>query len=109
MADQYIIPMSEGAQSFTVQLGGERFRLTAIYRDNSRGGAWYIDFEKSDKSDGIYGIPLVLGTDLLGQYPHKGFGHLWIEKSDGTMTRPNYADMGTAVNVVWSAENATVA
>ena len=52
------IPLTEGAQRFSVSLGNNVFKLTLIYRDAPQGG-WFLDMELADGSDAIFGIPLV--------------------------------------------------
>lgn len=103
MATVYEIPLNTGAQSFTVNLGGTQFKMRLIYR-NAVGGGWFLDMEKVDKTDAIYGIPLLIGIDLLEQYQHKGFGHLMATLESGQGGNPTYEDMGTALHLFWSSE-----
>ncbi len=99
----YQIPLTTGAQSFTINLGDVQYKMTLIYRD-AEGGGWFLDMERSDGTDAIYGIPLVLGVDLLAQHSYKGFGHLYLNMDGGVTHRPTYEEMGKTVILTWTNE-----
>lgn len=101
----YKIPLTTGAQSFSINLGDVQYRMTLIYRSAECGG-WFLDMERSDKKDAIYGIPLVLGVDLLEQHVHKGFGHLYVSMDGCANHQPTYEDMGNSVILTWTADDA---
>lgn len=103
MADIYEIPLDAGAQSFTISLGGVQYRYRLIYRV-ADGGGWFLDIERVDGTDAILGIPLLLNVDLLEQYQHKGFGHLWATRDRGIGEHPTYDDMGNGISLFWSEE-----
>lgn len=98
----YKLPLSTGAQEFTITLASVTYRVRLIYRNDSMGGAWYLDFERLDGTASLNGIPLVLGADLFAQFPHLNFGHLVVEMSGSSAERPTYDDMGNFVNLIWS-------
>lgn len=97
------IPLTEGAQRFSVSLGDNVFKLTLIYRDAPQGG-WFLDMELAGGSDAIFGIPLVLNTNLLGQYQYKGWGSLFVQMDGGGLTHPSFEEMGNNVLLLWSDE-----
>lgn len=97
------IPLIEGAQRFSVSLGDNLFKMSILYRTAPQGG-WFLDMELADGSDAIYGIPLVLNTNLLGQYQYKEWGSLVAQMDGGILTRPSYDDMGKNVLLLWSDE-----
>lgn len=101
----YKIPLATGAQSFTINLGEVQYRMTLIYRD-ADGGGWFLDMERIDETDAIYGIPLLLGIDLLAQFAHKDFGHLYVNMDGGMNHRPTYEEMGNTVILTWTNDNA---
>lgn len=103
MMATYEIPLDPGAQSFSVNLGGVQYKFRLIYR-NAVGGGWFLDMEKADGTDGILGIPLLVGIDLLAQHAHKGFGHLMATMESGKSGHPTYEDMGSALHLFWSNE-----
>ena len=91
------IPSSSGAQSFTVTLGDNRFKLRFIYL-NAVGGGWF-------KGRAVYGVPLVCGVDLFSQYQHLGFGHFYAVYDGDKNAEPSYSDMGKALHLYWSDED----
>lgn len=97
------IPLTQGAQTFQVTLGENLFTFTLIYRDVDQGG-WFLDMVLTDGSDGIYGIPLVINTNLLEQHSYKGWGALVVNMDGGLVTRPNYEQMGENVLLYWDDE-----
>lgn len=99
----YQIPLSAGAQSFSIVLGGVQYRMTLIYRE-AAGGGWFLDMVRADGTDAVYGIPLVLGADLLAQYDYKGFGHLHCSLSAGKEHKPDYEDVGSTLTLIWSED-----
>lgn len=104
MTQQYQIPLIEGAQSFTINLGDFQYRMTLIYRE-ADGGGWFLDMERTDGTDDIYGMPLLLDVDLLAQHLHKNFGHLYVQMDGGLTRRPTYEDMGNTVILIWTASD----
>lgn len=104
MATTYEIPLDAGAQSFTVNLGGVQYKMTVVWRE-AVGGGWFLDMERADKTEAIYGLPLLPCVDLLAQHEHLGFGHLMATLESGEAgQRPTYDDMGNALHLYWSEE-----
>lgn len=72
----YEIPLSPRAQRFTIDLGGTTFTL--YLRWNQYMGCWIMHFHDVNDQPlpgrGLNGVPLVTGTDLLGQYRYLGIG-----------------------------------
>ena len=99
----YEIPLTAGAQRFTVNLGGIQYRMTLTYR-NAVGGGWFLDMERIDEADAIFGMPLLIGIDLLAQYEHKGFGHLAAFMDAGATGEPSFDDMGSTIHLYWSPD-----
>ena len=97
------IPLETGAQSFTVNLGGNVYKLRLIYR-NAVGGGWFLDIERPADSSALYGIPLLVNIDLLAQHQHRGFGHLMATLDGDESGQPTYEDMGITLHLYWSEE-----
>ena len=97
------IPLSRGAQKFTIRLGDKLFRFRLIYR-KAVGGGWFLDMTDVSTGDGINGIPLVKNTDLLEQYQYKGFGHLVMLFEHTEREEPGFEDVGKAVRLYWTDE-----
>ena len=100
----YKIPLTTGAQSFSINLGDVQYRMPLIHRDDD-DGRWFIANERADETDAIYGIPLVLGVDLLAQFAHKNFGHLYVNMDGGVNHRPTYEERGNTVILTWTNDN----
>jgi hypothetical protein len=103
MAELFEIPLTAGAQSFPITLGEADFQISIIYRE-AVGGGWFLDIERIDGSDGLYGLPMMAGHDLLAQHEYKGFGHLYVLFDNDEREHPNYDDMGQSIRLVWSEE-----
>lgn len=102
MNQSFSIPLQAAAQEFAVSLGGESFSVRLQWRSSASGSGWYLDFvPAADPGRGVRGIPLVLGTDLLGQFQHKGIGHLVARSTNEGADVLRYEDMGTALLLLW--------
>lgn len=101
---RYEIPLSEGCQRFTVDLGERTLTLVLIYRYADLGG-WYLDIYDDENELLIGGIPLVIGRDLLEQYQHMGLGHLTASLDGGSTSDPTYEEMGSTVHLYWEPED----
>jgi|SRR5215471_12279476 len=68
------IPLSPRAQVFRCDIGGVTYTLHL--RWNPVCESWVIDIHDAndDGTLGLSGIPLVTGTDLLGQFRYLGIG-----------------------------------
>ena len=97
------IPLSVGAQTFSIVLGGVQYQMTLIYR-KAAGGGWFLDMARADGTDAVKGIPLVVGPDLLAQHKHKHFGALRCSLPGGVERSPNYEDVGAQLTLLWSDE-----
>jgi len=66
------IPLSAEPQLFLINLVGKQYYFRVWWNDAI--STWHLDILLSDKAPLINGIPLITGTDLLGQYEHLGIG-----------------------------------
>ena len=85
----YQIPLSTGAQSFSIRLGEYNYRMV-----------------RTDGSDALQGLPLVTGFNRLAQFGYKSMGGaLWCELPKQVKNyEPTYADMGQTLSLFWSDE-----
>lgn len=97
---RYEIPLSEGCQRFTVELGERTLTLCLIYRSADFGG-WYLDIYDDENDLILGGLPLVIGRDLLEQHQYLGLGHLTVTRDGGSTIDPEYSDMGSSVHLYW--------
>jgi hypothetical protein len=96
------IPLSEGSQTFMVQLGDLYVQITLTYRKATYGG-WFLDIETTDGETVLNGVPLVCGVDLFEQYGYKGLGSLYCLVDGKYTTNPTYEDMGSTIELYWEA------
>ena len=63
---------------------------------------WLLDIADVDGNPMLCGIPLVTGTDLLGQYAYLGFnGALWVQGANDPDALPTYDDLGSSSALYW--------
>ena len=61
------IPLSTGAQKFSIRLGDNTLQIRLVWRE-AQGGGWFIDLFDNDGVELIAGIPLRCGRDLLEEH-----------------------------------------
>ncbi|GBR28714.1 hypothetical protein AA11826_0341 [Komagataeibacter oboediens DSM 11826] len=95
MTTYYEVPLSGEAQTFTASMNGVSYTFTFRYLNCTQGG-WVMDLADSSGNQIVGGIPLVTGTDLLGQYGYLGFGCRMFVSTDGDWDAvPTYDNLGT--------------
>jgi hypothetical protein len=93
MSTPYEIPLIPQAQQLLVALGGTTYQLTV--RWNNQATIWVLDIADSSGNEIVTGIPLVTGTDLLGQFAYLNLGGSLVAQTDTDMTLPpTYDDLG---------------
>ncbi|HEY8355732.1 MAG TPA: hypothetical protein VIK69_12050 [Methylophilaceae bacterium] len=101
MADYYRIPLTPTPQRFTIGLDGVDYIIHLNYRNVDEGG-WTIDIHDIDDNPIVNGIPLVTGTNLLGQYRHLGFtGGLWVQTASDPDAVPTFVNLGVDAFLYW--------
>ncbi|WFC66425.1 hypothetical protein EUC41_08915 [Achromobacter denitrificans] len=89
----YEIPLSADSQRFTITLSGVIYNLALTWRS---GTGWVLDIADASSVPLVSGIPLVTGTDLLGQFRHLGIGGRLVVLVEGDIAAvPDYSDLGT--------------
>jgi hypothetical protein len=100
----YEIPLSPQPQTFTIALVGVLYRMST--RWCGAMDAWVLDIYGQDELPLVLGIPLVTGTDLLGQYKHLGIGGSIVVQTLGNVEKvPGFADLGTSGLVFFITES----
>jgi hypothetical protein len=91
----YEIPLTPDPQDFFIQLLGKQ--LSVSLRWCEPAAAWTIDLKNDDGSPILLGLPLVTGSDLLGQHKHLGIpGSLFVQ-SDGDIGEvPTFDSLGVS-------------
>jgi hypothetical protein len=91
----YEIPLTPEAQTFTIDLADVTYIVSLFWCDAS--SCWIINLADSQGVDIVTGIPLVTGSDLLGQYQYLGIGGSLIAFTDGDSSAvPTYENLGTS-------------
>lgn len=97
----YEIPLNSQAQTFSIQLGGQTYQI--YMRWNSFANIWVFDISNNAGTPLVEAIPLVTGTDLLGQFPDLNFGGTLTVTTDGDATAvPTYSNIGAASHVIFT-------
>lgn len=71
--EQWHIPLTPQAQSFSIVLSGCEYRMAVRWFDAVEGG-WHLDIQEPDNAAPLLlGLPLVAGCDLLGPYTYQDY------------------------------------
>lgn len=99
----YEIPFSPQPQTFTIALAGVSYRLSTKWCGAMN--AWALDIAGPDNVNLVTGIPIVTGTDLLGQYAYLGIGGgIFVQSSGDLDAVPGFADLGQSGLVFFVTE-----
>ncbi|ARP90328.1 hypothetical protein CAL14_08535 [Bordetella genomosp. 9] len=102
MTTAYEIPLTADSQRFTITLAGVAYNLALTWRS---GTGWVLDIADANDAPLVSGIPLVTGTDLLGQFGHLGIGGKLIVLVDGDIASvPAYDNLGTEAKLYFVTE-----
>lgn len=90
----YEIPLRAEPQTFLIDLAGDSYRMTI--RWCGAMAAWVLDLDTPEREAVLHGIPLVTGTDLLGQYEYLGIeGQLRVQTLGDLEAIPTFENLGT--------------
>jgi hypothetical protein len=83
-----------------------RYQLTFVYRDTAIAGGcgWTVDVADTFGAPVLCGVPLITGSNLLGQYQYLDFLGGLLVLTDGFMDGgpvPGFYDLGSSSNVYW--------
>lgn len=91
----YEIPFSGEAETFQIALAGVLYTLTAHWCAPS--ACWLLDIATFSGQRIVSSIPLVTGTNLLGQHKHLGIGgSLYVQSHSQLDLVPAYTSLGTS-------------
>lgn len=119
------IPLIASPQTFSITLVGATYTMSLNYRKANAGvldaptgadpnvaGAvidtnnldnWVLDISDSAGNPMIFGIPLIPGIDLLGQYAYLNIGgQLTVAVSGDPVAVPDYAGLGTSSKMLFT-------
>ncbi|CCV60945.1 hypothetical protein AB8899_12295 [Yersinia enterocolitica] len=87
------IPLTANNQFFNIALGEISLNLRLVYRDVA---GWIMDVRDSGGADMLCGVPLVVGVDLIEQYPELGINGVFAVLSDDSREEyPTKTNLGT--------------
>ena len=89
----YLVTLRNGPQTLSISLGGITYRLTLHW--NAPSAAWLVDIANANGVPIVCSIPLVTGSDLLGQYAYLGIGGQLIVQTDySPYAVPTFENLG---------------
>jgi hypothetical protein len=103
---QQLIPLDSApgqAWQVAVNINGSTSLFFVTLNYNEVGNFWEMTIEDSNQNLLLDSLPLVTGTNLLGQFAYLGIGSLYIVNASGVATPnyPNNTDLGTDFVMVW--------
>ena len=98
------IRLRNGPQKFRAFFGDKFFTVSILYRDAEAGGGWYADFVPEDGSSPLYGVPLLTGEDLWGQFDYLNWGHLWVVAEAGDADLSAFEGLTENVSLIWGGD-----
>lgn len=97
------IPLSARSQRCTVTLLNVTYNMAIQWRASA--GQWVLDFNDASGKPVIQGLPLVTGSDLLGQYRHLGIGgSLVVMLDSGAGDAVTFNNLGTSAHLRFVVE-----
>lgn len=92
----YEIPLVQGPQVFTVQIGQADYTIRLVYASTDEGG-WIMDISDANGAVLAAGLPLVTGSDLLGQLAYLGISGALYAATDGAQDiPPTFGNLGVS-------------
>jgi hypothetical protein len=100
----YEVPLSPVPQKITIRLNNNNYKLTVVW--NFASECWVLNIDTSLDVPVIHGIPLVLGTNLLGQFEYLGIGgilRVQMDNADGLP--PSFSNLGIDGHLYFEVED----
>lgn len=98
MANIFTVPLTNVSQRFRIDIAGVEYLIACRWNDNI---GWFLDiYNGTTLAPIIMCLPLVTGTDLFAQYPHKAFGaSLYVYTDGDRYAVPTLENLGTESNL----------
>ncbi len=97
------IPLTANNQFFNITVGEYAINLRLVFRD---AAGWIMDVRDSGGADILCGVPLVVGVDLLEQYPDLGIsGFFAVLSDDSRELYPTKTNLGTGSHLYFVQNN----
>lgn len=94
MTKVYEIPLEASPQVFTIPLGVTEYQLRLSWCDPS--ACWLLDIALGDdQAPVVSGLPVITGTDILGQFAYLGIGGRLVAQTVGDeQAVPTFTNLG---------------
>lgn len=100
MTTPFEIPLSPAPQRLSISLSGVQYQL--VVKWNVPATCWMLDILDEDGTPMLTSVPIVTGTDLLGQYEYLGLGAKLYAVSDGENDiPPDFTTLGVTGHLYW--------
>lgn len=94
----YLIPLENVPQQFTIDLAGTTYTL--INKWNDMAQSWYLDILDSAQNPIVCGMPFVTGADLLAGLAYLGIdGSLIVYTNGDSSAVPTLDNLGVDSNL----------
>jgi len=98
----YEVPLTNAPQTFAITLAGVQYQFTVKWCGPA--ACWTLDIADSSGNPLIGSIPLVTGTDLLGQYAYLGIGGgLEVQSDVNLYDVPDFNSLGISGHLYFLA------
>ena len=87
------VPLTPEAQTLLIALGPATYSLNVYW--NGASSCWMLDIRDPQANPIALGLPMVPGTDILGQLAYLGIpGELHLQVLGALAQSPGFADLG---------------
>jgi len=96
----YEVPLTAQPQRFQITLEGINYECLLYW--NVPTQTWTLDIFQEDQTPLLTAIPIITGTDLLGQHKHLGIrGNLLVQVDGNAYALPTYENLGTDARLIF--------
>lgn len=100
MTTIYEVPLSPQPQKITISLNSAQYVLSFVW--NNYSNIWIMDILDANRNPIAQGIPLVTGSDLLGQFNYLQIGGgLNVQTDHNTNAVPTFDNLGIESHLYW--------
>lgn len=100
MATPLEIPLISRPETFAIQLGAVTYNLRVYWLVSA--SCWAIDIADQNLVPLVNGLPLVTGTDLLGQFAYLIPGTLQIVNDGNSDAPPGWNGLGATSHLIFT-------
>src|SRR6266576_1230143 len=106
MISNYLLPLVNIPQQFTIDLAGVTYTLVSKWNDMAQ--SWYLDILDSTQTPIACGIPFITGADLLAGLAYLGIdGGFVVYTTGDTSAVPTENNLGADCNLYFQTAAAS--